>query len=431
MRDPDCDLIVEDETVTRKLRGPLPADHFLRTKTADKLRQSQQLVPWVEVDPCTLVSPRIPFVTYPYEWTDNQLRAAAVLTLDLSDAALAEDCELKDASAWNVIFDGAVPTFCDLTSFVPIQTRQWWAFGQFARHFIFPLVLSGNRDLRAYQCFRMSRDGVQPEMARRILGLRRFLTRAWPLMVRVREGVRGEVRAEKPGARLHPNLYGLARSQLGAGAAGEGASAWSRYAENRAHYRPESLARKQASVSDWLSHLKPAWVTDMGCNTGEFTRLARASGARVVAIDQDHDAVDHLFRSSSSDRGIYPLCADFADLPGGAGWAGEEIPGLIARLAQCTDVLLLLAVIHHLAISAAIPLPEIARLARRITRRALIVELIAPSDPMLQGLCAERRRDPGEFSLDAQRAAFSTEFRIVRDQELPCGNRRLLLCEPA
>jgi SAM-dependent methyltransferase len=431
MRDPDCDLIIDDETVTRKLRQPLSADHFLRTRTADKLRQSKSLVSWVEADPHTLVSPRIPFVTYPYEWTDHQLRAAADLTLDLGEAAYPEGFELKDASAWNVIFDGTAPTFCDLTSFVPIQIPQWWAFGQFARHFIFPLVVSHTRGIKAYECFRMGRDGMQPDVARRILGLRRFLTRAWPLMVRSRARVRTGSRKVSSSARLHLNLYGFARSQLRVSTPSrEDTSVWSKYAENRAHYRPESLASKQATVSGWLSQLKPAWVTDVGCNTGEFTRLARSSGARVVAIDQDHDAVDQLYRALRGDTGIFPLCADFADLSGGGGWAGEEIPGLVARLAQCTDVLLLLAVIHHMAISAAIPLPEIARLARRIVRRALIVELIAPSDPMLRQLCAERRRDPQEFSLDTQRAAFAALFRIVQEQELPCGNRRLLLCEP-
>lgn len=431
MRDPDCDVIFGDETVTRKLRRPLPADHFLRTKTAETLQQSKRLVSWEEVDPHTLVSPRIPFVTYPYEWTDNQLRAAADLTLDLSEAAFEERFELKDASAWNVIFDGTVPTFCDLTSFVPIRTPQWWAFGQFARNFIFPLVISNIRGVKAYECFRMGRDGVQPDVARRILGLRRFLTRAWPLMVRTRARVRADSRHEAPGAALHRNLYGFARAQLRvATPSREATSAWSNYPENRSHYLPESLASKQAIVSDWLSRLKPAWVTDVGCNTGEFTRLARSSGACVVAIDQDHDAVDHLCRASASDHGVFPLCADFADLSGGGGWAGEETVGLIARLAQRTEVLLMLAVIHHLAISAAIPLPEIARLARKIARRALIVELISPSDPMLKELCAGRRRDPQEFSLDTQRAAFSAEFRIVQDQELPCGNRRLLLCEP-
>ncbi len=431
MRDPDCDLIVGDETVTRNLRRPLPADHFLRKKTAKTLQESKQLVSWVEVDAHTLVSPRIPFVTYPHEWTDNQLRAAADLTLDLSEAAYREGCELKDASAWNVIFDGTVPTFCDLTSFVPIQTRQWWAFGQFARHFIFPLVISNIRGIKAYECFRMGRDGVQPDVARRILGLRRFLTRAWPLMVRTSARVRADGRHEGEDAGLHLNLYGFARSQLRvATSSREATSAWSRYPENRSHYLPESLAGKQAIVSGWLSQLKPAWVTDVGCNTGEFTRLARCSGARVVAIDQDHDAVDHLYRAARGDPGIFPLCADFADLSGGGGWAGDETAGLVARLRECTEVLMLLAVIHHLAISAAIPLAEIARLARGIVRRALFVELIAPSDPMLKKLCAERRRDPQEFAIDAQRAAFSADFRIVQEQELPCGNRRLLLCEP-
>ncbi len=45
---------------------------------------------------------RIPFVSYPYEWSFGMLKDAALLQLELLNAAIDEDMILKDGSAFNV-----------------------------------------------------------------------------------------------------------------------------------------------------------------------------------------------------------------------------------------------------------------------------------------------------------------------------------------
>src|SRR5206468_9293468 len=83
----------------------------------------------------------VPFLSYPYEWCFGQLKAAALLTLDIQRRAIARGMTLKDASAFNVQFRGAVPVFIDTLSFEPyIEGRPWVAYRQLCRHFLAPLA---------------------------------------------------------------------------------------------------------------------------------------------------------------------------------------------------------------------------------------------------------------------------------------------------
>ena len=46
--------------------------------------------------------PRIPFISYPYEWCFGMLRDAALLHLDLQLHLLDHDISLSDAGAYNI-----------------------------------------------------------------------------------------------------------------------------------------------------------------------------------------------------------------------------------------------------------------------------------------------------------------------------------------
>ena len=101
------------------------------------------------------------------------------------------------------------------------------------------------------------------------------------------------------------------------------------------------------------------------------------------------------------------MVAAIDDLMGGRGWNGTEFPGLAERLRQRADVVLMLALVHHLAIGAAVPMAAVAEFAAACTRRHLVIEWIAADDPQLLELCAQRRRNPADFSLERQRATFA------------------------
>lgn len=433
MRDPRGVLSLVGDWALRRLHSALPSDDFLRTDLARQWVTAGRLVDYEIADDQTIKSPRLPFVTFPDEWCDAQNFDAASLTLELQVEAVEAGFDLKDASAWNVLFDGAKPIFCDLLSFAPLQYKPWWAAGQFIRHFLLPLLLARDAGLHTSVAFRAWRDGVSPESARAMLGASRFLTRYWPLMVsagsdRAHGGLDctsiSEVRQHRRS--LHASLQWMLNGVRPVQHCS--ATTWSSYEEQRGHYSEASIDFKRSQVGEWLNSLRPGWVADFGCNAGEFSFIARRGGANVVALDADHGAVQRLYRRLAGNSGIYPVFAQLDDIGQGRGWAGVEVPGLAARLTGSVDVVMMLALVHHLAVSAAVRLSEIAHFAYNCTRQWVIVEWLDSSDPLLRGLCSERRRDPSEFSLQRQREAFvAAGFVVEATSPLPDSSRMLAL----
>lgn len=436
MRDPRGTLAFTGDVVTRTLHAPLPPGDFLRTPAARALVADGRLIEFTITGDRTIESPRVPFVTYPHEWTDGQLLDAATLTLDVAERAIDAGFVLKDASAWNVVFDGTTPRFCDHLSFEPLLAPRWWAFGQFVRHFILPLCLARHRGIEARRSLQTHFDGVPPGDAARVMGLRRYLTRFWPLMVDARASEDGPPVRPAPSAgpessvAFHRNLLRACRWYLrGTRSLARPRSAWGDYVASRVHYDAQAVEQKRDRVTRSLTELRPDWVLDLGCNTGEFSRLARRAGARVIAVDADQAAVQAAYLEAPGDPGLYPMIADLTDLVGARGWAGAEFAGQAERLVGCSDLVLALALLHHLAISGAVRLPAIGEFLHRVTRRHAIVELLDATDPLVVRLSAQRARDPSEFSLEAQRAALAPWFETLTDEAILDGRRRLVLLQ--
>ena len=354
VRDPDGYLEpLGDAQLLRRLTRASEALPFLDSTAARQLVAQGQLVGFEMLDAETMRLPRIPFVSAPFEWCDAQLRHAAELTLDISEAAWLEGYELKDGSAWNVLFQGTRPVFCDHMSFRPVRRRQWWAFGQFLRHFSFPLAVAKATGLPAARLFRMSRDGLAAQEATQLLGARRFGTRLWPLLM---SGGRVDAPAALPpatagtgelGKPFHPHVYRYARWSLaGRAAAATATSPWLDYTASRGHYSAESLGAKSAAVAQWLQASQPGWVLDIGANTGEFSHLAAAQGAQVIALEQDASCVTAIYEGSRQSTAIYPVLSNLADLCGGGGWLGTEHASLCSRLQNRAQMVMALAVIQ-------------------------------------------------------------------------------------
>lgn len=428
MRDPEGSIEFAGDKVIRQIHTDAAAKPFLTSKTAAALVAAGKLVPYAFTAPDTAESPRLSFVSYPFEWCDAQLYLAGQLTLDISREILAEGYELKDASAWNVIFQGNRPVFCDHLSFQPITAPQWWAFGQFARHFLLPLTVSKQRGLKPHQSYSTFRDGIQPNTARELLGLRRYLTRYWPLMLGSnRTPQQTQPAPLKDGKSLHGSLYGFCQFLLNGGQPKQADSHWADYTDTRHHYTDAASADKYQKVGEWLENTKPQWVVDLGCNTGEFTKLAAGNGADVIAVDLDHDSIQKLVLSQGMATNIHPLVSNLGDMVGGRGWCGDEFPSLMTRLHQRADMVMMLALTHHLAISEGVYLPRIAQMAALITREFAIVEMLDETDPMVQHLCSQRKRNPKDFSVAAQMAAFGKYFTTVANYSIPNTLRTLCL----
>ena len=142
----------------------------------EDLRRAELMVSHEEVSPpsessCRIIRPdQIDFISYPYEWCFSQYKDAALLTLDVQRRAMRRGMTLKDASAYNVVFDRGRPIFIDTLSFEKYeQGAPWVAYGQFCAHFLAPLALMSMSDIRLQRLMETFIDGIPLNLAVRLL----------------------------------------------------------------------------------------------------------------------------------------------------------------------------------------------------------------------------------------------------------------------
>src|SRR4051794_12292474 len=117
---------------------------------------------------------RLPFISYPYEWTFGMLRDAALLHLDLLDAGIGQGLTMKDASPYNVQWRGSAPVFSDVGSFEVLRREEpWIGYRQFCSLFLYPLMLQAYKDVDFHPWLRGSLEGIEPTDMAKLVGGRK------------------------------------------------------------------------------------------------------------------------------------------------------------------------------------------------------------------------------------------------------------------
>ena len=430
MRDPVGYVSFEGDKVIRHVyQEYLGEIEFLNSNLAKELVNTGKLIPYEfhETKPHEIHAKRISFQSLPIDWCASQLRAAAELTLEISKFINKNNYELKDASAWNIIFIGCEPIFCDHLSFRKIKENKWWAFGQFIRNFVFPLIIKKYKRIDVGGLFRIFKDGPSVNFTKEILGLRIYTTRYWLLIIQTNANKPKKNNINNIKFSIHHNLYEYLKFLLTGLEDQKQLQTWTNYTKERCHYPEEAINQKKKIVSEWLSEINPERVIDLGCNTGEFSNMALSINAEVVAVDGSEACIEKLFTQNRGNKKLYPVHTNLGDVCGGGGWSGEEYKSLIHRLDNWGDVVLMLALIHHLAITESISYKAIADMATKICKKYLIIEYISESDEMFKSLCLARNRPLEDFCLQKQIDAFSDVFELIREFELSGGMRKIVL----
>lgn len=378
---------------------------------------------------------RIPFISYPYEWTFGMLRDAALLQLELLREALAADMILKDATAYNTQWVGARPTLIDVSSFRRLQPGEPWpGYRQFCQFFLYPLMLQAYRGIPFQPLLRGRLDGIEPETCNRMLSLRDWLRPGvfthvhLHARLQARYARRGHVPENAlPAAGFHKgmiaaNVEGLSRLVQRLKWAPD-TTVWTDYA-SRNSYTPDDRRLKEEFVREAVHTKRWRLAWDFGCNTGAFARIAAESADTVVAMDADSTVIEGLYNSLRRDGNtqILPLVNNVADPSPGLGWRGRE-RGTLADRGQ-PDLILCLALVHHLVMGANIPLQEL--LEWLATYRAqLIIEFVPKSDPMVQQLLAGRPDIYSDYDQRLFEDGLNNLFSIERRQAFQ-GNGRIL-----
>lgn len=370
---------------------------------------------------------RLPFISYPYEWCFSQLRDAALLTLDLHEEALDHGLMLKDASAYNVQFSGRAPVFMDLLSFaLRPEDAPWIAYRQFCMHFLAPLAVQAKVGLWCGALSRLWIDGLPLAHAAALLPWRAKMSPglALHLFAHARLDARhADARQTSQTARKATKVrqslkaaHNLAQSLR---ATVEGLRPVHRHTEwgdyyADTNYSDEAAARKAELVERIVSGLPGNLALDLGANTGRYSRLLAPHFDLVLAADMDELAVERHYQGLRHDKeapaNILPLVLDLANPSPALGWNCEERESFAKRCQA--DCLLALALIHHLVISAGIPLPLVARQLAELVRPGgrLVLEEVPREDSQVQSLLAVREDIFTDYTPQGLRAAFAPYF---------------------
>ncbi|MCB0829980.1 MAG: hypothetical protein KDB64_03590, partial [Solirubrobacterales bacterium] len=168
----------------------------------------------------------------------------------------------------------------------------------------------------------------------------------------------------------------------------------------------------------------------MGCNDGAYSRIAAGSSKLVVAFDFDHATVEALYRSlrEEGNTKILPLVSNLADPSPALGWRGLERKTLADRGAP--DLMLALALIHHVSISANIPVADFLQWARDL-ETTLLIEFPKRTDPMVRALLANKHEGANpDYEEEIFERELESRFTVERREELPSGDRILYLARP-
>jgi hypothetical protein len=377
---------------------------------------------------------RLAFVSYPYEWCFSQLRDAGLATLQIQKTALAHGMSLKDASAFNIQFRNGRPVFIDTLSFEQYpQDRPWVAYRQFCQHFLAPLALISHADHRLGQLFRIFLDGVPLDLASALLPVRtRFRV---PLLTHLHLHAktesyfsrRGSV-AKTSGRVSRRGLEGILESLEAALRRLRWQPLGTTWADYYSHtnYSDEAWEDKKRQVERLLSRVEPRTVWDLGSNTGVFSRLAARKAELTLAFDLDAAAVERNYLECVRDGNgrVLPLVLDLANPSPSLGWANLERPSVLDR--GRPDIVLALALIHHLAIGNNLPLERIARFLHDACPW-LLVEFVPKSDSQVQRMLASREDIFTDYTQQSFEEAFGRYFSIREVQPLRDSARSLYL----
>lgn len=381
----------------------------------------------------TVLKPRqLATISYPYEWSFTALKDAAAVTLRLHLLALKHGFLLKDASAFNIQFVDGAPQFIDHLSFDRIAHHNAWpAYGQFCRHFLAPLLLMSYVDLSFGNILQKYIDGPPLELVSRLL------PRYTKLSPAIQMHLHMHAHMSKSYASAHE------RVDTGKGLSARGFSSiassllklverlepkdqlteWGDYYADT-NYSKQAFTAKQEMLRALVLSVRSRLIWDLGGNNGEFSRTLSDLADLIICMDMDPRAVDQNYNRCRKDKisNVLPLVADVTNPPPAMGFANRERPALFER--SRPDLVIALALIHHLAISNNLPLDYVAGFLADHAP-ALIIEFVPKSDSQVQRLLANRPDIFPDYNREGFEAAFGRWFVVERADVIP-GTERLL-----
>ena len=379
-----------------------------------------------------IIPQRIPFISYPYEWCFSQLKDAALLTLRIQNEAAECGMTLKDASAYNIQFIGSRPILIDTLSFdIEEPGRPWVAYRQFCQHFIAPLAIMSYTDIRLGQLSRIHVDGVPLDLAARLLPHRTRLRLGLLTHIHLharsqkKHADRTDVRTLKTRENALRVLVDHLQSTVSGLEWAPAGTEWGEYYQDT-NYSAVAQQHKTELVEQLIDRTGPSTVWDLGANTGRMSRLASDRGIATLAFDVDPAAVEKNYLECKQKDGttLLPLLLDLTNPSPALGWGHRERASFVER--RGSDLVLALALVHHLAIGNNVPLARVSQFLARLGPW-LLIEFVPKTDTNTARLLATREDVFPDYHEKGFERAFASRYEIIESHAIHESKRTLYL----
>ena len=440
-RDPSGFIFKKEEVLYRQVNKIFKADFdlFINSGCYQSFAGKGWLIPHETIPEnftntddwyLTLKPANIPFISYPYEWSFDMLKDAALLTLNLLKESLQYGLILKDATPYNIQFLGSRPVFIDTLSFEKYEEQEpWIAYRQFCECFLSPLLLSCYSKQPLQQLMLAYPEGIPLAITRSLLPWRSKFSLHTYLHIHLHAGIAEKSKGEKGKKiiftrRKLQNLISSLEGLVNNLTLKPRSTPWSAYYDE-ASQRKDYLLHKKEIINEWIDktdNIKTA--ADLGSNDGEFSFLLANKNIQTIAGDFDPQCINNLYNRLKGKKTTYilPLIIDIANPSPAIGVNNEERTAFTSRLNA--DLTLALALLHHLAIGRNIPFELIAVFFQHVTHQ-LIIEFIPKEDEKVQEMLTGKKDIYTAYTVTEFEKAFTKYFKIV-DTKAITGSGRVL-----
>ncbi|HEV8287322.1 MAG TPA: class I SAM-dependent methyltransferase [Chitinophagaceae bacterium] len=443
-RDPSGFVFEQDNILYRQVNKVFKDhfEHFINSGCYDHLQKNKLLIRHEVIEEnitgspdyyLTLKPEKIDFISYPYEWSFETLKDAALLTLQLIKECMPFGIMIKDATPYNIQWHKGRLTFIDTLSFEKYDPSQpWIAYRQFCECFLSPLLLMHYTGRPLQSLLLAYPDGIPLSITKSLLPWRSRLSFYTYLHIHLHATIASKnkknelpqktIFSEKKLQNLVDSLQSLIQSRQ----LKEKPTTWGNYYDE-ANERSDYIAQKKNIVSAWITELQETkTAVDLGANEGVFSYLLAHKNISVIATDFDHAAIHKLYNKiiAEDQKNIFPLLIDLANPSPAIGFNNKERISFVERTK--VDLALALALVHHLAIGKNIPFTKIVELFEKLTTY-LIVEFIPKQDEKVQFMLKQKKDIYDDYNEKEFVAAFDRSFFIVKKQLIANSGRSLYL----
>jgi hypothetical protein len=411
---------------------------------AERIKLEQESRPNSDDVYCLLKPIQIAFQSYPFEWSYSQWRKAIIAYLKINQIALKFGMILKDATPYNFYLQGGKAILLDTSSFSFFKEGEHWvAYRQFCAEFLSPLALMHYNGQKWSRITKTHLRGLPLNFVSKQLPLKSWFNTTALLHIHLHSkyaNAEGATAEAKQALNQKVKKEGFSKEKLASlmSMLLNTVTKWEKPYQFEKHWSEyyeqdiaseKYLVNKEEIVKKWLGQLQPASVIDLGANTGKFSFLAAPYTKRVIAMESDDICVDLMEEQIKKQKltHVNVLMQELAETSPNLGVNGKEIASIFNRAKS--DMVMALAVEHHLHIANQISFVQIAEMYSIFSSKYLITEFVPESDFKVQLLIKNRNKDLSSYTLELYKISLEKYFNIIEATKLDDSDRILILLQ--